>query len=305
VTSDPPLEFTSGSWSRRLVDVGLTIADTLLQRLNWLPAPTSATVIPATTAALTTDATAPSPIQEMTKVDAPAVADEGTIVVGPDGTEWVSLAGTLRSYGAENKVIEPPELAARKPYIGPIAVTEDGDVWVSGFNAWLFPDTGALARFDGTSWDVATPLNGEELPAVAMAIAENGDLWAVIADVEAVVDLQTGAYGPDYQVHDWVLARFDGTTWTTYQEAKEFTAGLPGLLESQGNTIYLGAGPFGSGNEYGSPGGLRGLVSFDGDKWSHTLTDEDITFQAFDSDGTAEDRSTVRGTALDNRMESR
>jgi hypothetical protein len=37
VISNPPLEFTSGSKAHRLVDVGLAIADTLLQRLNWLP----------------------------------------------------------------------------------------------------------------------------------------------------------------------------------------------------------------------------------------------------------------------------
>lgn len=43
VISDPPLEFTSGAQGYRLVDAGLAIADTMLQRLNWLPSsnPTS------------------------------------------------------------------------------------------------------------------------------------------------------------------------------------------------------------------------------------------------------------------------
>jgi hypothetical protein len=137
-----------------------------------------------------------------------------------------------------------------------------------GFNAWLIPDLGALARFDGTAWEAPTPLNGEELPAVAMAITENGDLWAVIADVEAVMDPQTGAYGPDYQVHAWVLARFDGTTWATYQEPKEFSAGLPGLLESHGDTIYLGGG-----GGFGAPDGFQGIVAFDGNAWNRTGID--------------------------------
>jgi hypothetical protein len=151
-----------------------------------------------------------------------------------------------------------------------VEAAPDGAVWVGTW--WgLGPESGGLARFDGTVWDEIPLPGGQPAPVYNLAVAPNGDLWVVLAEL-----------GPG-EDDDWSLARFDGDSWTVFTEAD----GMPH------NLVYsMAAGPDGvvwltqrpTTNTPGASGG--GIVAFDGEQWTSFIEDENVRDVAVEPDGT-------------------
>jgi hypothetical protein len=138
-----------------------------------------------------------------------------------------------------------------------LVVAPDGEPWLLTLG-WV----SSLDRFDGTRWQSQTGIDGARGYVAGLALAPNGDLWAVAVD-----NSQT----------DWAIARLDGGTWTVHRA----TDGLrqPGIVMVSGSIAF---GPD------GSPWVAtdRGLVHFDGRRWSLHIEGHGFHALAFAPDGT-------------------
>jgi hypothetical protein len=206
---------------------------------------------------------------------APAVGRDYQRIVAPDGTEWESFGGELHHYdGAEFTSVGAPETSDGFNEVGDyIAVTADGTVWASGSGLGWGAGNGSLARFDGTNWELMRPVDNKELPAAALAATPDGSLWAVIIDVDPEGDFERLDW-------EWTLARYDGSEWTLYPEAAEFSASNPMVLEAHGNTVLLANGAWANEPHF------MGVVVYDGQSWRHYLEDEVVIDVSIQADGT-------------------
>jgi hypothetical protein len=133
--------------------------------------------------------------------------------------------------------------------------TPGGEVWLLS-RGWV----ASLDHFDGTRWVHESPIDGSRPDDVAgLAVAPNGDLWAV------------GAGGDP---PGWSVAHYDGATWTTQRAAD-------GLAE-QGYPGGIAIPPDGSlwvSTE-------RSLVRFDGGRWNLRFAGYGFNDLSFAPDGT-------------------
>ena len=138
-----------------------------------------------------------------------------------------------------------------------IVVASDDQPWLLSLG-WL----SSLDRFDGTHWQPQTELGGVPGYVACLAVAPNEDLWAVAVD-----NSQT----------DWAIARLDGETWTVHRA----TDGLrqPGMVMANGGIAFA---------RDGSPWVAtdRGLVHFDGRRWSRRFAEFFLGGLSFAPDGT-------------------
>ena len=148
------------------------------------------------------------------------VLEEGevhAVTFARDGAIWVA---ELASEGTETTVASfrfdgrawartalPALTAPGRPSV--LVPAPGGEVWLLS-RGWV----ASLDRFDGTRWVHESPLDGARPDDVAgLAVAANGDLWAV------------GAGGDP---PGWSVARYDGATWTAYPQLRRSRrAGLP------------------------------------------------------------------------------
>ncbi len=204
-------------------------------------------------------------------MQAPAAARVSQWIVAPDGTEWRVEGGELGRYdGTQFTSVGAPETSDSFDPVGiSFAVTTDGTVWTSGWGGSFWTaDLGSLARFDGTAWELMRPLGDKELPAAALAATPDGSLWAVIVDFDGE------------ELVEWTLAQFDGSDWTLYPQATEFSAGFPQVLEASGDTVLLANGSWGDDPLF------MGVVVSDGQSWRHYLDDEMVIGISIRPDGT-------------------
>ncbi|MDJ0962049.1 MAG: hypothetical protein QNJ88_15445, partial [Acidimicrobiia bacterium] len=150
-------------------------------------------------------------------VDADRLTPVGDLAVGPDGAVWVAAEGTalvrVDADGATTHPL-PEDLGEGAEWMRSIAVDGSGTVWMSVIRS------GVLA-FDG-EWRHHGVLDG--LPSVMMgnvAVAPDETVW-VGGD---------GLYGgPGGDVPAAGIARFDGSSWTTFTTAD-------GLLGNDGDVV--------------------------------------------------------------------
>ena len=208
------------------------------------------------------------------------VADAGTVyatageylLLTYDGAEWVSHIVPDLPTGWNGSV---------SPWSSSVAVAPDGVVW-AGTNSAEGGGRG-LFSFDGAQFTRHTTESG--LPsgiAFQVAAAPDGSIWVA---TDALYDEPSTA-APDAAAG---VARFDGTTWTTYTMTD-------GLLS---NDAFIASGPDGSVWAIHSEIPPYGYARFDGATWTPYPTDQPTGgFRAaVDTDGalwTATDDGLVR-----------
>ena len=134
----------------------------------------------------------------------------------------------------------------------------DGGAWLLSMG-W----GSELHQFDGASWVRRSGLGGPKSgDAVGLAVAPNGDIWAL-----AVGNDQT----------DWAIARLDGETWTVRRAADGLRQ--PGIAMFEDRIAFA---------PDGSPWVAtdRGLVHFDGRRWSQHFAGSGFWALSFAPDGT-------------------
>ncbi len=178
-----------------------------------------------------------------------------------EGREWVTVDDAMPS-ALDDGVTNTLEVR--------VEAARDGTVWVGTW--WgMVPESGGLARFNGTGWEeIALPAD-KPTPVYNLAVAPDGDLWVVL--VEPVLG---GA-------SDLSLARFDGDAWTVLDAA----AGMPqnlvyAMAVGSDGVVWLTQESLGPSAEVS-----RGVVAFDGEQWTSFVEDETVRDIAVEPDGTA------------------
>lgn len=203
------------------------------------------------------------------------------VAVGPDGTAWVGGKGStiriVRTDGTGWRIREMPDVAssaATMPggaagVVGPtMTVDESGHPWVSGGRRGWFSTPGLL-RFDGGRWEAMQPI--EEAGATVfdnVVAAPDGAVWVTI-DTTSTNGSCCPPADPAAQV-----ARFDGRRWKTFGTAD----GLP----SDNMGLSLAVGP--DGTAWLST--TRGILRFDGERWSLAFGDGYLGGVSIALDGT-------------------
>ena len=152
-----------------------------------------------------------------------------SMVVGPDGTLWVSGSPGNRLYGYDGSNLQVHEAPGTfRPQV--LAIAPDGSVWLAADFDTSFSD-GRLLRFDGATW-TTFPLGG----VIDAAFEPDGTGWFVVDEIRGedlswrIQNSGPGAY------------RFDGETWTRLTTDD----GLAGhdltsvVIGSNGSSVWFG-----------------------------------------------------------------
>ena len=185
------------------------------------------------------------------------IASDGAIWAGEavfDGTQT-----TVASFRFDGRTWVRTALPAVELIGWPsqIVVASDGQPWVLSLG-W----GSSLDRFDGTRWESQAGLGGVQGYVAGLALAPNGDLWALAID-----NSQT----------DWAIARLDGETWTVHRASDGLRQ--PGIVMVEGGIAFA---------PDGSPwvDTDRGLAHFDGRRWSLRFAGSGFRSLSFAPDGT-------------------
>jgi len=158
-------------------------------------------------------------------------------------------------------------------WIRSIAIAPDGAVWIGGYHAYG-PHwgqqfyAGGVSRFDGDAWTTYTEKDGLASDAVkCIAVGDDGTVWA----------------GAEHYVFSNAryfrgLSRFDGETWTTFDETD-------GLVNNAVNALAVETG----GAVWA--GTREGVSRFDGSTWRNYteidgLVDNYVKTIVIDHEGT-------------------
>ena len=161
--------------------------------------------------------------------------DFHAIAFGPDGGVWVAGKHTVQRVGGS-------ALPGKVPFISDttsLVVLADDDVWAASRGGWM---PGGLAHFDGERWTDVEPIEGNAYAAdwiSGLEVTPDGDVWVSLANVDTERPNQ-----PD----PVVVARFDGSSWRTYNDADGVPFGMTndgfGRLEiAPDGTPVLSAAP--------------------------------------------------------------
>ena len=194
------------------------------------------------------------------------------LTVGADGTVWAcDRFGVHRLNGDVWELVDEaiPLTIGANSFSCKVEAGSDGTVWVG---AWVGfgPSVGFLTRFDGSSWQEIRLPAGRSPGVYAMALAPNGDLWTVFIDD-----------GPDNRFVS-TLGRFDGETWTVFDEA----AGMPPIVVDSLAIDQEGVVWLIHFTDVDDSTDIGGLIAFDGEDWTSLLDGHTASDVAVSPDGT-------------------
>ncbi|MBN1976958.1 MAG: hypothetical protein JW918_06115 [Anaerolineae bacterium] len=234
-----------------------------------------------------------------TEQDSPAIKGVSSIAIAPDGAVWFgSIHGGLTRFedtGSPRWVTYTEKDGLPSNAVDGVTVAPDGDVWASTLT-WdegtYFEHGQGVSRFDGRCW--ATYTTDDKLIASRVnnaVVTTDGLLWFFTSAGPACFD---PAAGPG-RGGDWVtcpgsgmgvtispsivlapdgalwsitypgIARFDGTSWTTYS-AEDILPGVSfgNLILAPDGTIWVGTYTYASRSiSHG-----HGVARFDGETWT-------------------------------------
>lgn len=211
-------------------------------------------------------------------------ADPWWIATDPaSGVLWVSNLDRLWSWDGEVWTAAPEAPTSRLEGVGSdapsrIDVDADGSVWSWGGTP--FSSAGALARFDPATetWEYLRPWPGHgEVPAPAVAFGPNGDVWAVLADVErrdGEAPTGTALANLDTDTGEWRVHELPDLEWTWL--ARILASRRPALAVDD-NGVWLTEGFVGAASS--------GIAHFDGDRWQQHLDGVTVADIEIDDDG--------------------
>jgi hypothetical protein len=124
-------------------------------------------------------------------------------------------------------------------------------------NRWFGTFGGGLVKYDGISWTIYTTSNSGIPSNQVSCIDEDnsGNIW---------IGMRTAQFGSNMGV-GWGVAKFDGSTWTTYNKANSNILDnvVNCIKADQTGNIWVGIG-------LNSP--INGLSKFDGSTWTNFQT---------------------------------
>ncbi|MEW6059883.1 MAG: hypothetical protein AB1551_07085 [Actinomycetota bacterium] len=182
--------------------------------------------------------------------------EHATLALGPDGEAWTATTPE-GDPGQPGSIVGPvggtpiPDPAPVYP-VGSLVVASDGDVWIgSSGPGWGSPGIPGLAHYDGIGWTPVTPVEGKpDFYVYDIELDPSGEVWVSLGPWDP-----SAPDGPT----EYLVARFDGSTWRTYGDAEgvpfDVSAGWAMQLEpAPGATMLLVTG--------------RGLFEFRDDAWT-------------------------------------
>jgi hypothetical protein len=199
------------------------------------------------------------------------------------GVLWASTGERLYRWDGEAWTAAPQlEPVAGQPdggHVGDIEVTPDGAVWATGMDGWI-PELGGLARYDPVtaSWERVRPWAAHgDVPAEAMTVGPEGDLWVLLAD-----------WSPDWGERQQVgepgvraaLAHLDPDTggW----DVRELDARThPSALAAATDGVWLAHGRM----SIAVLDDFPGVAHLVGDRWEQHLEDRVVSSVGIDDDG--------------------
>jgi hypothetical protein len=139
-----------------------------------------------------------------------------------------------------------------------MAVDRAGTVWASISETWGRPPAGCVARLVGDRWEVVEPF-GPGLECWAeVEVSPDGDVWIT---GKAQPPKSTWVWSPNSTWTWWpdaprVAARFDGRTWTVYDEADGLPSvgGYPAVAFTPDGAAWVAT--------------TEGIARFDGTHWT-------------------------------------
>lgn len=165
-----------------------------------------------------------------------------------DGRIWVGHVGTVAwsAFDGEAWQAHPDREVAVQTYYRAMLAAEPSDPrmwWRRQGSAWLWlpRGDGRIEAYDGARWRIYGAANGVRSGSWAVAVAPNGQVWAV---GEGVSTAQEGdLYWDDHDYFSEVAhpqeitgmaVDFDGGLWVSYAAPLAGRIGLPGPAESLG-----------------------------------------------------------------------
>ena len=189
------------------------------------------------------------------------------------GVLWLSTGEELFRWDGEEMSNYPPlPDGDGYGYVGEIAVSADGRVWAAGLYGYI-PSLGGLAVYDdrSDSWEMIRPWRGDEdMPAWALAPTSDGGLWVMFSEWPEDSAEQTEA-SPG-----WALGYHNGVTgdWTIFD--RDLPGGQPLAMVATDDSVWVAQG--GGSVEGSEP--IEGVFRFDGETWTHYLSDEVLAVAA-------------------------
>lgn len=188
-----------------------------------------------------------------------------TVAPAADGTAWVggeTADSDVRTLGFDGSAWRS-EAAPDTPFgsVASMAIDREGTVWATSMDFWPMDPAGCLARLVGDRWEIVEPF-GPGLECYAeVKVSPDGDVWI---SGEAHPHGYAGGWGSD-----GVAARFDGRTWTVYDEADGLRPVIGCFVYGFSACQTLAFTPDGA----AWVATKEGIARFDGTRWTMVVDD--------------------------------